>query len=282
MKNEKVAQLDKAVDTEALADYLLSRRNADGGFCFYSLDESSLNDTFYAVLILNSIGRLPEDEKTLEFIESFQMKEGGLTSIYGTWMVLKSMRVLDPGRLNGPEDFVVKWYKSYKIREHVYIESASIFESAYYLADMLTMIGRHEDCGHVADAVLKYRLEDGSFGPIEPEIDATFHALSILSLASRPMDQYKDAAKFINACAVDTGGFSKKPVTGLAFMDETYYAVLSLRILGLRPVREKETIRFVSQCQNGNGGFRRTLASGISGFDTSYYAIGSLQALLNV
>jgi hypothetical protein len=179
-------------------------------------------------------------------------------------------------------DLVIKLYKSHRIHERVYIESSSIFESSYYLADMLSMIGRHGDCGQIADVVLKYRLKDGNFGTIEPTMASTFYALSILHIAGRPMNDYKDAAKFLNACAVESGGFSKKPDAGLAFMDETYYAVLSSQLLDLRLTLEKRTIDFISGCQNENGGFRRALASGISGFDTSYYAMEALRALLNV
>jgi hypothetical protein len=282
MNIRQVTQFNRVVDIEALSNYLLSRRNMDGGFCFYGLDESSLNDTFYAVLILDIINKLPEDKKTVEYIASFQMKKLGFTSIYSAWMALKSLKILNESRLNGLDNLVIKLYKSHRIHERVYVESASVFESSYYLADMLSMIGRHGDCGSIADAVLKYRLKDSNFGTIEPTMASTFYALSILHLAGRPMDEYKDAAKFLNACAVGSGGFSKKPDMGLAFMDEIYYAVLSLRLLGLRPALEKKTADFISGCQNENGGFRRALASGISGFDTSYYAMEALRALLNV
>jgi hypothetical protein len=282
MNIRQVTQFNRVVDIEALANYLLSRRNMDGGFCFYGLNESSLNDTFYAVLILDIINRLPQDEKTVEYIASFRMRERGFTSIYSTWVALKSLKILGESRLNGMNDLVIKLYKSHRIHKRVYIESSSIFESSYYLADMLSMVGRHYDCGQIADVVLKYRLKDGNFGTIEPTMASTFYALYIIYLAGRPMDEYKDAAKFLNACAVGSGGFSKKPDAGLAFMDETYYAVLSLRLLGLRPALEKKTAGFISGCQNENGGFRRALASGISGFDTSYYAMEALRALLNV
>ncbi len=79
-----------------------------------------------------------------------------------------------------------------------------------------------------------------------------------------------------------SGGFTKKPVTGLAFMDETYYGLQIFRLLGQRPPYVKEMLQFVAGCQNENGGFRRALASGIAGFETSYYALESLKVLLNV
>lgn len=49
-------QAGSNIDVEALARYFQSRQNPDGGFCFYSLDESNLSDTCYAVLSLHIIG----------------------------------------------------------------------------------------------------------------------------------------------------------------------------------------------------------------------------------
>ena len=92
----------------------------------------------------------------------------------------------------------------------------------------------------------------------------------------------KKVAEDPSGYAMPGGGFSKKPYTGLAFMDETYYGLEIFRMLGKRPLYVDETIRFVAGCQNENGGFRRALASGIAGFETSYYALESLRTLLTV
>lgn len=282
MMAPQIAPLNKVIDMEALADYLLSRRNPDGGFCFYGLDESSLNDTFHAVQILDMIDRLPEDQKTVEYVRSFQTKERGFSSIYGILIALKALKTMDASPTIDSEKQLLKLCRSHRIHDEVYIESASIFESSYYLADMLAMVGLSSECKRIADTVVEYRLKDGNFGRIEPTLASTYYALAIFAMAGRSLDEYKDAMSFVNACAVSSGGFSKKPGTGLAFMDETYYAVMALQLLNKRPTFEKETIDFVSRCQNENGGFRRALASGISGFETSYYAIESLHALLNV
>lgn len=70
---QPIALYGKYFNAEALADYLIRRRNPDGGFCFYSLDESSLNDTFYASLILAALGRTPAYGRTPRKISSARL-----------------------------------------------------------------------------------------------------------------------------------------------------------------------------------------------------------------
>jgi len=270
------------INAEALAEYLLRRRNPDGGFCFYGLDESNLKDTFYAVLILDRLGGLPSDGNTIEFVRSFQGPRGDFYSVDTAWCALKSLGVLKAEPRQDPAGFVLGRLRERRILKDVYVERLSIFESSYYLAEMLALTGHRELCEGIAADVLRYRKADGSFGYDNPSLISTYHALSILKAAGKPMDEFALAADYVGSCAVASGGFTKKPGTGLAFMDETYYGVMALDVLGKRPERPGETVGFIADCQNENGGFRRARASGISGFDTSYYAVESLRALLNI
>ncbi len=277
-----VSVYGRYINVESLAEYLLRRRNPDGGFCFYSLDESNLKDTFYAVLILDRLGRLPSDGNTIEFIRSFQDAKGGFYSVDTAWCALKALAVLKAKPRQSTEKYVLGQLRGFRIRTHVYIERLSIFESPYYLAELLALIGRPELCEGIAEDVLGYRKADGSFGGDDPSLASTYHALSILKAAGKPTDEFASAADFVGSCAVESGGLTKRPGTGLAFMDETYYGIMALETLSKKPEHVRETIDFIADCQNENGGFRRARASGISGFDTSYYALESLRALLNI
>ncbi|WP_143767012.1 prenyltransferase/squalene oxidase repeat-containing protein [Methanocella conradii] len=274
---------DRYINVEALASYILKRRNPDGGFCFYGLDESSLNDAFYAVMVLDLLGRLPTDDRTVEYVRSFQNDDGGFISVYSAWCTLKALKALGASPRHDPGEYLLQRFRSHRIRDDVYIESLSIFESSFYLADMLAMTGRRELCKDIAGDVLRYERGDGSFGqPGGSSLMSTYFALAILGLAGTAPADGEKVANYVRARAVKSGGFSKRPETGLAFMDETYYAVKILEALGEKPDNIRETIGFIAACQNENGGFRRARASGISGFDTSYYAVESLRALINV
>ncbi len=280
MMTAHVLPLMGYIDARSLADYLLKRRNPDGGFCHYSLDESNLNDTAYAILILDMLGRLPQDDRTVEYVRSIQRADGSYNSPYSAWCALKALKIMGSEPKYGLEEYVRQLLRKHTIPEEVYIERLSIFESSFYLAGILELIGRPGLCDDIAAAVLEYRMPGGSFGRSDPGIISTYHALSILRSAGMPMSEFGDSADFIAARAVVSGGFTKKPLAGLAFMDETYYALMTLEMLGKRPDHIRETIGFVVDCQNENGGFRRARASGISGFNTSYYAVESLRALI--
>jgi hypothetical protein len=267
------ADLSSYIDVEALAGYITRRRNPDGGYCFYGLDESSLNDTFYAVLILEALGRLPEDGRTPDYVRSFQREDGGFLSVYSAWCALKALKALESRPAADPEKYILSLAEGRVVKDSVYIESLSRFETAFYIAELLSMAGHRELVGNITYEVM---LRPDK----EPSIIATYYEVGIKSLAGSRIDG--KFAPFILSCAVPSGGFSKKPGTGLAFMDETYFGVESLALLGMAPPNRSETIDFISECQNENGGFRRALASGISAFYASYYALESLRALLKI
>lgn len=142
---------DRYINVDALASYLLKRRNPDGGFCFYGLDESSLNDTFYAVMVLDLLGQLPTDDRTVEYVRSFQSDDGGFISVYSAWCTLMALKALGASPRHDTGDYLLQRFRSHRIRDDVYIESLSIFESSFYLPDILAMTGRQELYKDIAD-----------------------------------------------------------------------------------------------------------------------------------
>jgi hypothetical protein len=270
------------IDAEALARYFQSRQNLDGGFCFYSLDESNLSDTCYAVLCLRTIGLKPDNDRVADYLRSYQLADGNFTSIYAAWFTIAALAALGERVDNDPAEYVMALSGKHRIHEKGYIEAESIFEPTFYLADTLCMLGLKHECKALGEKVKSYRKNDGSIGAADPGLASTYFGLTILQRADMLGDGDKEAAVWARNYALADGGFGKKPITGLAFMDETYYGLQIFRTLGVRPPFADSMIRFVAGCQNENGGFRRALASGISGFETSYYALESLKVLINI
>ena len=275
-------QIGACIDVEALAGYFQNRQNPDGGFCFYSLDESNLNDTCYAVLSLQAIGRKPDNRRVADYLRSYQFADGRFHGVYAAWFVMAALAALDEHCEVDPSGYVLELCKKHRIHETGYIEAQSIFEQTFYLADVLQMLGLEQECRTLGEKLIPYIKEDGSIGAADPGLASTCFGLAILQRAGIPYDDAEKTAGWAREYALTGGGFTKKPLTGLAFMDETYYGLQIFRLLGERPPHEKEMLRFVGGCQNENGGFRRALASGISGFETSYYALESLKVLINV
>jgi|AGTN01.3.fsa_nt_gi Uncharacterized protein conserved in archaea len=275
-------QIEALIDVEALARYFQTRQNPDGGFCYYSLDESGLSDTCYAVLCLRAIGRNPENDRVADYLRSRQFANGGFHNIYAAWFTLAGLMALGEHVDRDPSEYILAMCKNHQVHEKGYIEAGSSFESTFYLADTLCMLGLKNECKALGKKLIPYIKEDGSIGAANPGLASTYFGLAVLQRAGIPCDNTEKTVAWVRELVLPGGGFSKKPLTRLAFMDETYYGLQIFRLLGAQPPFVDETARFVAGCQNDNGGFRRALASGISGFETSYYALESLKALINI
>jgi hypothetical protein len=275
-------QIGTYIDAEALARYFQSRQNPDGGFCFYGLDESNLSDTCYAVLSLCTIGRKPDNDRVADYLRSYQFPDGSFHGIYAAWFTLTALATLGECIEKDPAGYVMTLYKKHRVHEKGYIETESIFEPTFYLADTLHMLGLKQECRAIGEKLVPYVKEEGSIGAANPGLASTYFGLAVLQRAGIHYNNAEKTAGWAGEFALPGGGFTKKPLTGLSFMDETYYGLQIFRLLDERPPYVKEMIQFVAGCQNENGGFRRALASGISGFETSYYALESLKILINV
>ncbi len=275
-------QIGALIDANALARYFQTRQNPDGGFCYYSLDESGLSDTCYAVLCLRAIRRNPENDRVADYLRSRQLANGGFRNIYAAWFTLAGLAALGEHVDRDPLEYVLAMCKKHQVHEKGYIEAESSFESTFYLADTLCMLGLKSECKALSEKLTPYIKEDGSIGAVNPGLASTYFGLAVLQRAGIPYDNAEKTTRWACELALHDGGFSKKPLTRLAFMDETYYGLQIFRLLGARPPFVDGMARFVTGCQNDNGGFRRALASGISGFETSYYALESLKVVINI
>ena len=234
------------------------------------------------MLTLQIIGRKPDNPRVTDYLRGYQNRDGSFQSVYAAWLVLSALAALGESVDKDTSGYAVSLYRKHRIHETGYIETQSLFEPTYYLADVLHMLDCKQECGALGEKIAPYIKEDGSIGATDPGLASTYYGLAILQRAGIPCNDAEKTAGWACKYALPGGGFTKKPVTGLAFMDETYFGLQIFRLLGERPPYAGEMIRFVARCQNENGGFRRALASGIYGFETSYFALESLRALLNI
>jgi len=64
------SKLEDYVNLRGVLKYIEERRHEDGGYCFVSLlNETNINDTYYAVKIYDLLGmEVSEKEKTIRFL----------------------------------------------------------------------------------------------------------------------------------------------------------------------------------------------------------------------
>lgn len=70
------------IDVETTVDYIFKRQNSDGGYTFSRGTESSAQDTFYAINVLNMLDVKPKNvKKTVAFLLVFSIAMEALTRL---------------------------------------------------------------------------------------------------------------------------------------------------------------------------------------------------------
>jgi hypothetical protein len=73
---------DDQVHVTQIARYVKDRQNQDGGYTFAQWTESSAQDTYFALHILQMLGTMPEHcKETIQFLQGLQNADGSYDSI---------------------------------------------------------------------------------------------------------------------------------------------------------------------------------------------------------
>ncbi len=263
-------------DTEKLVDYVLSRKNEDGGYTFCKPLPSKLPETYYAVYILKSIGfEVPERESLIKYLRnSFDFN---VPSLY---YVLNTLNLLGEG-LPDMREFILSrlelilkkpknvWLKKGGITATYSFESPNPLRVIFMLSSCLRLL-KEEIPDYVMDFVRSHE-KDGGYGNPSPNLRDTYYCLSVLGEGSK-----RNVEFILNHKS--SPGFTKSPGGFPPYLEETFYALSSLKILGYN-YKKNDIVDYISSLQNGNGGFRRSIFGGISTLENSFYAVSSLKIL---
>ena len=293
-------------------EYVRGRQGKDGGYLFYQYEdifESAVDDTFYALSVLKSLGVEPPNSKlTLKFLRS----KIADTSLYTAYYSTNAFNILGT-RLRFSKrllDFVSSLRRDQgifgKLRKHKAMrnddipkneeispnyESSEIFEielpSELELAFMV--LNCHKKLGlkisengkqDLAESVFNYLRPDGGFGSNASDINSTFYALRTLNLLDCPMESLWNTSEWILGLEDKNGGFNVSHRSRFRTVEYTYKAVEGLKMFRGRPKLRMIHTTFLLQCQNGNGGFRRSIFAGISTLKDTFEAVTTLESLL--
>jgi len=262
---------------QRVVDYILARRNDDGGYTSVQFTDSNARDTFLALATLRELDVTPpNEEQTVVWLRSFPLADLG--SIY---YVNKSLCILEQPLVDVEEIFekLRNEYGGYGTLD-VDVESTSELETTMMSVELMRMLNKELDGVKTTNFVLKLKNPDGGFGKGGiSNLISTYHALRVLSLLDYEVKALDDSANYVVTCASPSGGFTVKPGIEPAFMESTYAGFMSLKLLERFPECLYKTADFVLSCLNSNGGFRRSLEHGISSFENTYCAISILKDL---
>ncbi|ASJ11240.1 hypothetical protein A3L12_08010 [Thermococcus sp. P6] len=279
----KLYEIGRFVNVDSVIRYVEKRRHDDGGYCFVSvLDETNINDTYYAVRIYDLLGmEVPEKEKTIEFLhDSLKPQQATVALAMG----MEALGILGAGDLALEKiELLSEKYDPLNGKFAVGLGGSEEFgtstplEATYWIMRAFNAIGYKIEGDvreKIRDFVMGFKRGDG-FGLKQPTTTMTYQALfSLNALGYKALK-----TQHFKRCEV-YGGFTEVPYSLPPYLEPTFYAIRGMRLIGEKPRYVKAHINFIRALQNPNGGFRRSLEMGISNFQNTYRALKALSELV--
>ena len=282
----KLYEIGRYVDVNNALRYVEKRRHEDGGYCFVSvLDDTNVNDTYYAIKIYDLLGlEFPEPEKTIEFLSKSIQPQ---TAVVAIAMALEGLAILGAKDLAREKSEIV--FTKYNPAEGKFavglggseeFGTATPLEATYWVTKAFDKIGvkfDSEERDAIRTFVMKFRNGNG-YGVKQPTTTMTYQALfTLYTLGYKP----PKSPHFRNCelCG-DWGGFTEVPYSLPPYLEPTFYATRGLELQKETPTCPKRHIWFIRQLQNPNGGFRRSLELGISNFQNTYRALAVVDSMI--
>jgi hypothetical protein len=262
-----------------IVNYVVTRQNEDGGYCFaQGALESNGQDTYYGLAILKQLSAsFPNMDKTIRFLE-----ENRVNSIHSMYYTAQAQLLLGVG-LNGElKENITRMLGSLKyFGSKTFFSDSSEFETTFMALQLAELLKIGVDKTRVISWLNSFQNSDGGFGPLNhSNIDSTYHAIACLTLLGvKPNKQ--EVLSFVRSCEKPYGGFTAVPINFTPYIEYTYYGVMALELLNEKPRYPSQTADWVLSCQRSTGGFARS-DLGIATFVDTYCAIQILQNNLRV
>jgi len=282
----KLTEIGRYININGVLNYVERRRHEDGGYCFVSvLDDTNVNDTYYAVKLYDLLGlEIPEKEKTIEFLSG---SIGPQSAVVAVAMALEGLAVL--GARDIAREHVELVFTKYNPLEGKFavglggseeFGTATPLEATYWVVKAFKSIGQgfsRDEREAIREFVMRFRKGSG-YGTKHASTTMTYQALYTLhALGYRP----PKSSHFSNCelCG-DWGGFTEVPYSLPPYLEPTFYGTRGLELQGETPTCPRRHVWFIRQLQNSNGGFRRSLELGISNFQNTYRAVAVVDSML--
>jgi hypothetical protein len=285
VKEERGVDFDKWIRASSIIGYVTQRQNDDGGYTFAQWSESSAQDTYYALRILNMLrNRPPRSLSTVNFLKALQFSDGSFDSVKVAYYVTRSLKELGATPERGIEEYVLLAHDSASRLGsfEVNIEAASDIETLWFSLETLRLLGKPTESEAMAKRILNLRNQDGSFGKSGySRLASVYYALGCLKLLGYKLNSLHNTHVWIRACENPSGGFGSFPNDFDAYLilEDTYYGLKALELLGETCQYPFQNLQLIGKFQNANGGFRRSIFLGISTFEDTFYALSSIETL---
>jgi hypothetical protein len=245
-------------EKEDLIGFIYSRERPEGGFSFSESTPPTLEDSYFALSLLEELGEHYTSKQTVSYITS--LKQRGYTNpkyFYQLASVYRITRLQD--RINALYDVI-------KLGDEIVISTLS---DLYYM--FLTRLMLHIPITlkkNERDIISSVRLK-------KVKSMEECKQLVILMKGMRMVFKSEEYIIMIQESQNLDGGFGCVP-RSTSFLEHTYNALHGLKELQAAPVNIKQCERFVRSCLANVGGFGRQMTT-IPTLEYSYYAFMSLK-----
>ncbi|MEU7074414.1 prenyltransferase/squalene oxidase repeat-containing protein [Streptomyces narbonensis] len=248
-----LGRTEGATGSEATARYLLSRRNADGGYAWSAGMTSDAWATFYCTQALRDLGHpLTGPERTAIWLEStwtgeaYGMLPGQGAEVWATHFSTRTAASLGRDRGDRDRSRLLRWLGALQA----------------------------EDGG------LGWTPADARRG--RTDVRACYYGVLAWTAAAGKEAPPWDVARLVawlRARQDASGGFRFAPSTEVPCMWATYRAVGALASLGAGPAAPEECVRWVKGLRGAGGAFVRWQDYPVEDVWASFCAVGVLRAL---
>ncbi len=234
---KEIEELSRFLEPSKIIRYLKDREKEEGGFSFAPELYPDVEDTYYAVRILQSLQADINRDRTANYLKSIDWKEVGFPR--AVYMLLYVHRSLD---INLPCELVDLSGKDWS--------GFAMLDAQYFSDEMGKLLGRRLKPLH-------------SSSPFQFQTNESLQTLrkkvSVLLDRNIQFDR-QQIIRWVQSSQNGDGGFGFYPVT-TSYMENTYCALEILSKLGSSPVQTELCRKYILSCQTKSGGFGRAPVS---------------------
>ena len=251
---KEIDQLSRLLELSKVIQYLKDREKEGGGFSFAPELYPDLEDTYFAVRILQFLDVDVDRNNTAKYLKNINWKEVGFPrAVYMLLYVHLSLGIELPRQLI---DLSVKDWSGFTILDAQYF-SDEIRRLLHQPPSPLPFVSPFRFQGHENLQTLRKKV-------------------SILLDRDIDFDR-EQIVRWVQLSQNGDGGFGFYPET-TSYMENTYCALEILSMLGSSPVQIELCRKYILSCQTKNGGFCRAPAS-FPFIESTYHAVTGLLLL---
>ena len=249
-----------------VVEYLLALEKPSGGFAFAKTVPSGVEDTYFAIQALDTLGFYKDYSSTREWLsrEKWDPDPTGRV-LYYRISLYKRM------------ELEVPWKRVTQEIEKALPGIRGNPRKLDFFGRILAMAQKEGVTWPSLEEVLftEARKVDLDILP-KDTLEGLWRKVKVAAIYGKRLEK-AEYLGFVAACYNPDGGYGCKPHT-TSFLEHIYFAYRILESLGYSPRNPANTKAFVTNCQSKKGGFARA-PGGVPFIDSTFYALRVLRTL---